>query len=86
LGTQPQWVETADRGSTGILNLIDSGQFIASGEQLDQVEVGDFFELIGSGLRFRVVSVDNQKVNGKLIEWNLQVRKIAPGELISQII
>lgn len=85
-GTQPQWLMNMDRAATGMLDLIDSGQFVCSGKQLTTVEVGDFFHHIRENYRFRVTSINSSKVNGELIEWDLQVRKVTAKELLAQIV
>jgi len=82
--TQPQWAISTERNVAGLLDLIDNGIFVATGV-VSEVEVGDFFEHVESGTRFRVMSIENQIWKNERMEWTLQTRKILPGELLDQI-
>lgn len=84
-GTQPQRALSSERASTGLIDLVDSSQMIVSGLRLDKVEVGDFFEKLDDALRFRVIGINKRRVNGELIEWDLQVRKVNDRELAALI-
>lgn len=85
-GTMPQWVLSRERATSGLLDLIDSGQLIVKGKGLTKVEVGDFFHMIKTGKRFRVTGIDSQTVNDVTMEWALQVRKVVENELVSNVV
>lgn len=83
--TMPQWALSEDRSGDGLLRLIESSQFIATGK-IDNLGVGDFFQHVKTGLRFRVSTINNKVWNGVVMEWDTQVRKVQPNEQLIKVI
>ncbi|TPG60040.1 hypothetical protein [Ewingella americana] len=83
-GTSPQWSQTIDRTTLGLLKLIEQGTLSIQCD-IPNITNGDFFHHIETGQRFRVTAIDSMEARGITFDWQLRVRRIQDDELLNEI-
>ncbi|MCW6598753.1 hypothetical protein [Yersinia ruckeri] len=83
-GTTPQWNQTIDRTTLGLLKLIEQGTLNVQCDVKD-IQNGDFFHHIATGQRFRVTAIDSMEALGTTFDWQLRVRRVQDDELLMKI-